>query len=76
MTTHFKIVVPSYNSFPWIERTLLSIETQAYRYFDVDVVVVDDASTEDQHRQAITNFCKRNDWIHVTRETNGGPLRS
>ncbi len=72
MTTHFKIVVPSYNSYPWIERTLRSIESQDYPHFDV--AVVDDASTDDQHKAVIKDFCDRNNWIHHTREENGGPL--
>ena len=70
--TRFKIVVPSYNSFPWIERTLRSIESQIHDNFDV--VVVDDASTDPQHSQVIKEFCDRNNWIYVAREQNGGPL--
>jgi glycosyltransferase involved in cell wall biosynthesis len=72
MTTRFKIVVPSYNSYPWIERTLSSIEAQDFPYFDA--VLVDDASTDRQHKQTLATYAERNDWTLVTRTENGGPL--
>jgi len=42
--THFLVVVPFHNAWPWITTCLGSVHAQ--RYPDVDVIVADDASTD------------------------------
>lgn len=42
--THFKVVVPAYNSEEWIERTIQSIKDQKYNNFEC--IIVDDISTD------------------------------
>lgn len=70
----FKVVVPSFNSVPWIGKTLLSIEQQTYKHFDV--CVVDDASTLKEQRELISQFCERNHWKKIFKTQNQGSLHS
>ena len=42
--THFKVVVPAYNSEEWIEKTIQSIKNQKYNNFEC--IIVDDISTD------------------------------
>lgn len=42
--THFKIVIPVYNSEEWIERVLVSIQNQKYNNYEC--IVCDDISTD------------------------------
>jgi glycosyltransferase involved in cell wall biosynthesis len=58
--TRFKIVVPSYNSYPWIEQTLRSVEEQTYKNYEV--CVIDDFSSDPRQRATIDQFCRRNGW--------------
>ena len=41
------IVIPMYNSLPYIEKTIASILEQDYDRRDFDVLVVDDGSTDE-----------------------------
>ncbi|MEI8126055.1 MAG: glycosyltransferase family 2 protein [Parachlamydiaceae bacterium] len=70
----FKIVVPSFNSVDYIGKTLESIEMQTD--INYDVCVVDDGSTIPRQRDIITDFCRRNGWLHLFNEKNHGPLYS
>lgn len=72
--THFKIVVPSYNSAKWLDQTLSSIENQSYSNYQV--CVVDDASTEPKQKEIIKTFCKRNGWLSIFHQTNQKQLSS
>lgn len=70
----FKVVIPAYNAFPWIEKCLASIEEQTYRNFDV--CIVDDASTQEEMRTTIKEYADRNGWKTVFSEANQGGLAS
>lgn len=70
--TRFKLVVPSFNSFPSIERTLHSIESQLYS--DYQVVVIDDAATDPQHKATLKAYTERNGWTLLTFSENQGAL--
>ena len=70
--TRFKLVVPSYNSYPWIERTLHSIESQLHD--DYQVVVIDDASTDPKHKAVAADYCARNGWPLLAPTQNRGAL--
>lgn len=70
----FKVVVPSFNSIPWLEKTLTSIEQQDYPH--VEVCVVDDASTLKGQRELIEKFCEKNRWKKVFKPKNKGALDS
>jgi hypothetical protein len=43
-STHFKIIVPSYNCEEWIDRTIRSIRDQEYKNYEC--VIIDDISTD------------------------------
>lgn len=43
-STHFKVIVPCYNSEEWIQNTLASVATQKYSNFEC--IVIDDISTD------------------------------
>lgn len=70
----FKVVIPCFNSLPWIEKTLTSIEQQ--RYPNIEVCVIDDASTLKGQREMIEKFCKKNRWKTVFKSENKGALDS
>ncbi len=70
----FKLVVPSFNSPDWIEKCLASIESQTYA--EVEVCVIDDASTLPGQREIIDIFCHRNGWKKIFNSTNLGSLHN
>ena len=47
--THFKIIIPSYNAGPWIEKTLNSVKKQEYENYEC--LVCDDISSDDTWRK-------------------------
>jgi glycosyltransferase involved in cell wall biosynthesis len=72
MMKQFKIIVPSFNSVDYIEKTLSSIEMQSWK--DYAVCVIDDASTLKKQREIILAFCKKNQWPYRFHEKNYGAL--
>ena len=55
-TIKFKIIVPSYNSEKWIDKTLSSIASQNYKNYDV--TIIDDCSTD-------SNQIKKEDFLDI-----------
>ena len=43
--THFKVVIPAYNSEEWVKRTIQSVKEQEYDNYEC--IIVDDISTDD-----------------------------
>lgn len=74
MQVVFKVVIPSFNSARWIERTADSILSQSYP--PTAVCIVDDASTDLHHTDLVQRLCKRHGWCAHRRTENGGPLAS
>jgi glycosyltransferase involved in cell wall biosynthesis len=72
MMRRFKVIVPSFNSIDYIEKTLRSIEMQTDKQYDV--CVIDDGSTIPGQRDLIQKFCERNDWKFLFNEKNHGAL--
>lgn len=70
----FKFIVPSYNCSRWLRKSLGSIESQSYCGFDV--CVIDDASTDEEQRPIIEEFCSRNGWKTLLNEKNLGALHN
>ncbi len=70
--TRFKIVVPSYNAYPWIRRCLQFIADQEYEHFDV--CVIDDCSTDPKHAAVCEEFCSKYGWLHIRNGENKGAL--
>ena len=68
----FKVVVPCYNSMPWLKKTLASIEEQTYTYYDV--CIIDDASDHPDQRRVIQEYADRNGWLTIFNETNRGAM--
>lgn len=73
MMNKFKIIVPSFNSVDYLPKTLHSIETQTYKNYDA--CIIDDASTLQQQREIIDEFCSRNGWKKIFHEKNSGALK-
>lgn len=72
MTAHcLSVLVPTYNRHASLTRLLDALSAQSYRTDDVEVVVVDDGSTDGTGEM----LGKRADPYHlrVTRQANGGP---
>ncbi len=64
---YFSVVIPLFNKAPHIQRTLESVLTQTYRYFEI--VIVDDGSTD--HGPALV--AEIADWrIRMIQQPNGG----
>lgn len=61
MSTRFLVVVPFHNAWPWITTCLGSV--QAQRYPHVDVIVADDAST-DQSGEHARQSCIGYGWLY------------
>lgn len=74
MSQRFQIVVPSFNSVDYLPRTLKSIEDQDYD--NLQVCVVDDASSLEAHREIVRSFCEKNDWHAIYHKKNTGALYS
>lgn len=72
MMNQFKVVVPSFNSINYIEKTLHSIEMQKFKNYDV--CIIDDGSTFKEQREIITHYCDRNGWKSLFNEKNYGAL--
>ena len=53
----FKIIVPSYNSEKWIDKTSSSIVSQNYKNYDV--TIIDDCSTDVNQRNIIKSYCEK-----------------
>lgn len=69
-----KIVIPTYNAMPWLERCLESIADQSYKNFDV--CVIDDASTDAKQAAFIKSFCEEQGWRAHFNEVNQGALHN
>lgn len=69
--TKFKIIVPSYNSEKWIDKTLSSIVFQNYKNYDV--TIIDDCSSDINQRNIIQSYCEKynsqtNKWKYIFNE--------
>lgn len=74
MKGRFKIIVPSFNSFSYLPKTLSSIADQANKNYDV--CVIDDASSFKEQREIILDYAKRYNWKYLFHKTNLGALAS
>lgn len=70
MGSVLSIVVPIYNVAPYLHDCLSSIANQVYR--DLEVILVDDGSTDDSPRIA-SEWAGRDARFHVINRANGGP---
>ncbi|ARN71710.1 glycosyl transferase family 2 [Nonlabens tegetincola] len=64
------VIISTYNSIPWLEKTLWSYEQQIFR--DFEVVIADDGSRDDT-KEFIENYAQDSRYpiIHVWHEDNG-----
>lgn len=69
---NLKIVIPAYNSFNWIKRTLNSVAMQTHHNYEV--CVIDDASTQQEQKAYIQSFCATHGWRSILRSSNQGAL--
>ncbi|MFI5796303.1 glycosyltransferase family A protein [Streptomyces sp. NPDC051677] len=68
----FKILMPGWNCYPYLERSLRSVAAQTDPAFDV--CVVDDASDDPRQAKFITDFCADQGWMSVVNEERRGAL--
>lgn len=66
----FSVIIPVYNSEKYIGRCLHSISSQLYS--DIQVIVVDDGST-DSSRKIITRYVNKDNRFKYIYKENGGP---
>ncbi len=70
--THFKIVIPSYNSVRWLRKTLDSVAAQTYKNYEV--CVIEDASTQAGQKEIIAEYEKKYGWKTIYRKVNHGAV--
>ncbi len=63
------VIVPAYNAARWIDETLRSVASQTHR--NLDVIIVDDGSTDDTARLAQI-FVDRDPRFRLVRQENAG----
>lgn len=69
MAEKISVIVPAYNGAPWLERCLESLLNQTYE--DMEIVVVNDGSTDDTG--AVLDACAQKDRrIKAVHKENGG----
>jgi glycosyltransferase involved in cell wall biosynthesis len=64
------VIISTYNSMPWLEKTLWSYEQQIFR--DFEIVIADDGSDE-KTAQFLNDYKKKSsrDIVHIWHEDNG-----
>lgn len=65
------VIVPAYNAERWIASTLASALAQTYR--NLEVIVVDDGSTDGTH-SVVETFAACDPRLRLLRQTNAGPV--
>lgn len=68
MPPKVSIIIPIYNSAPFLERCLSSVTNQSLK--DIEIICIDDGST-DNSLDILTNWAKRDDRITVISQENG-----
>ena len=63
------VIVPMFNAERWIEEALASVEAQTYPRDRIEIIVVDDGSTDTGAEIVARAFPE----VHLLRATNGGP---
>ena len=66
------VIIPMFNAERWIEETIASIEAQTYPRDLIEVIVVDDGSTDNSAAIVERKF----PGTRLMRSTNGGPSRA
>lgn len=69
MQPKISVIVPAYNNAPWLPATLDSILAQTYT--NLEIVVVDDGSTDDT-AAVLRAYSQKDPRIHAIRKANGG----
>lgn len=64
----FKVIIPTYNAMPWLERCLESVASQTLEQLDVHII--DDASTDPTQPELIKRFASENGWTTTFNTTN------
>ncbi|WP_181034571.1 glycosyltransferase [Arthrobacter sp. 08Y14] len=68
----FSLVVALYNVAEYVPTFLKSLEVQSYPVGDLDIVVIDDGST-DESAQLVTEWAQGRSNVRLVRKDNGGP---
>ncbi|MCC9196204.1 glycosyltransferase [Arthrobacter sp. zg-Y820] len=68
----FSLVVALYNVADYVPTFLKSLEIQSYPVNDLDIVVIDDGSTDESAR-LVAQWAERRPNVRLVRKTNGGP---
>jgi len=68
----FKILMPGWNCFPYLDRSLRSVAGQRDEAFDV--CVVDDASPDPRQPEFVAEFCRQQGWLYVLNDRRRGAL--
>lgn len=75
-TPQVTVVIPAYNSARWIEQTLASVAAQTVGSANLEVIVVDDGSTDDTAERAKRFLSSTTLSWQVLGQVNGGPSKA
>lgn len=69
------IIIPTYNTGSMLHRTLMSIENQSLGFEDIEVLLIDDASTDKETLDIIHEYCDKYDNVNsiLLNENIGSP---
>ena len=70
------IVIPLYNKEQWIEQTLLTVVQQTFPLSRMELIIVDDGSTDSGPQQAAALLAKHPLRHEIIKVKNGGPSRA
>lgn len=71
MSKLISIIIPCYNGSEYIERCVLSVQTQDY--LDWELILVDDGSTDETYK-ICSDIASKDSRIKVLTQKNGGPM--
>jgi len=76
MSVALSVVVPLYNAAPWVEQTLASVYGQQHGLEQLELIVVDDGSTDDSAARVQAALAGAPFPAALLRTANGGPSRA
>lgn len=69
------VIVPAYNHEKYVEKTILSIVNQTYGYENIELIVIDDCST-DKTAEILNNLSEKYHFLFIKNSENKGVVKN